>query len=78
MSLTTDNMHDVLRPIFLDAAESLSFGGYVDVEVAMAWFDRASVEALQEVVMYAVQRGVLFALDIAPLPDMDGVPTLDE
>ena len=75
--LTTDTMRDILRPVWDDAAESLEYGGYIHKQEALDWFESASLEALQEIVMYAAQRGVLAALDIAPLPDMDGIPEID-
>lgn len=69
---------DMLRPVVRDAAQSLDAGGYVLADDVMGWFEAASEEALQECVMYGVQRGILFALDIAPIPDMDGVQTIEE
>lgn len=79
MIFTTETMKEMLRPVVADAAGSLASGGYLrDEAEALEWFDSASVEALQETIMYAVQRGILFALDLAPLPDMDGVATYEE
>lgn len=55
---------DALRFVVLDAAHSLSYGEDIEVDDVMSWFDTATIEDLQHVLMGAVQDALRTELGV--------------
>jgi len=55
-----DSLGRMLRPVVDDAAQSIAYGdGQLEHAEIMAWFDRLTVEDMQEMFMGAVQDVIL-------------------
>ena len=55
-AMTSENMRRLLRPAVEDAAESIRFAdGDEAAEAVLAWFNAATVEDMQDVLMGGIQ-----------------------
>lgn len=60
------DLKEILRPVIVDAAESINYATGYPVERVREWLEQAPEEELQGLIMGAVQDAIATALGINP------------